>query len=43
MTYSCSGGVGLELFQKIVAGAALAAGPEKLEVEHDAVLSQEAQ
>jgi 23S rRNA (cytosine1962-C5)-methyltransferase len=26
MTYSCSGGVGLELFQKIVAGAALDAG-----------------
>ena len=28
MTYSCSGGVGLELFQKIVAGAALDAGRE---------------
>jgi 23S rRNA (cytosine1962-C5)-methyltransferase len=26
MTYSCSGGVGLELFQKIVAGAAIDAG-----------------
>lgn len=26
MTYSCSGGVGLELFQKIVAGSALDAG-----------------
>ena len=26
MTYSCSGGVGLDLFQKIVAGAALDAG-----------------
>jgi 23S rRNA (cytosine1962-C5)-methyltransferase len=26
MTYSCSGGIGLELFQKIVAGAALDAG-----------------
>jgi 23S rRNA (cytosine1962-C5)-methyltransferase len=26
MTYSCSGGVGVELFQKIVAGAALDAG-----------------
>jgi 23S rRNA (cytosine1962-C5)-methyltransferase len=26
MTYSCSGGVGLELFQKIVAGAAVDAG-----------------
>ncbi|NJD24683.1 MAG: 23S rRNA (cytosine(1962)-C(5))-methyltransferase RlmI [Betaproteobacteria bacterium] len=26
MTYSCSGGVGIELFQKIVAGAALDAG-----------------
>ena len=26
MTYSCSGGIGLDLFQKIVAGAALAAG-----------------
>ena len=28
MTYSCSGGVGLELFQKIVAGAACDAGVE---------------
>lgn len=28
MTYSCSGGVGLELFQKITAGAALDAGRE---------------
>lgn len=28
MTYSCSGGIGLELFQKIVAGAALDAGRE---------------
>ena len=28
MTYSCSGGVGLELFQKIVAGAAVDAGRE---------------
>jgi 23S rRNA (cytosine1962-C5)-methyltransferase len=28
MTYSCSGGIGLELFQKIVAGAALVAGRE---------------
>jgi 23S rRNA (cytosine1962-C5)-methyltransferase len=28
MTYSCSGGVGLELFQQIVAGAALDAGRE---------------
>ncbi|MBX3680206.1 MAG: class I SAM-dependent methyltransferase [Rhodocyclaceae bacterium] len=28
MTYSCSGGVGLELFQKIVAGAASDAGVE---------------
>lgn len=28
MTYSCSGGVSLELFQKIVAGAALDAGRE---------------
>jgi 23S rRNA (cytosine1962-C5)-methyltransferase len=28
MTYSCSGGVGLELFQKIVASAALDAGRE---------------
>ena len=26
MTYSCSGGIGLELFQKIVAGAAVDAG-----------------
>ena len=26
MTYSCSGGIGIELFQKIVAGAALDAG-----------------
>ena len=26
MTYSCSGGIGLELFQKIVTGAALDAG-----------------
>ncbi|HQR58714.1 MAG TPA: 23S rRNA (cytosine(1962)-C(5))-methyltransferase RlmI, partial [Azonexus sp.] len=26
MTYSCSGGIGLELFQKIVAGAAHDAG-----------------
>jgi len=26
MTYSCSGGIGLELFQKIIAGAALDAG-----------------
>jgi 23S rRNA (cytosine1962-C5)-methyltransferase len=26
MTYSCSGGIGLELFQKIVAGAALDSG-----------------
>ena len=26
MTYSCSGGVGADLFQKIVAGAALDAG-----------------
>jgi 23S rRNA (cytosine1962-C5)-methyltransferase len=26
MTYSCSGGIGLELFQKIVAVAALDAG-----------------
>jgi 23S rRNA (cytosine1962-C5)-methyltransferase len=28
MTYSCSGGIGLDLFQKIVAGAALDAGRE---------------
>ncbi|MFY9326725.1 MAG: class I SAM-dependent methyltransferase [Georgfuchsia sp.] len=28
MSYSCSGGIGLELFQKIVAGAALDAGRE---------------
>lgn len=28
MTYSCSGGIGIELFQKIVAGAALDAGLE---------------
>ncbi len=28
MTYSCSGGIGIELFQKIVAGAALDAGIE---------------
>lgn len=28
MTYSCSGGIGLELFQKIVSGAALDAGRE---------------
>lgn len=28
MTYSCSGGIGLELFQKIVAGAAVDAGVE---------------
>ncbi|MBS1189229.1 MAG: SAM-dependent methyltransferase / rRNA m(5)C962 methyltransferase [Rhodocyclaceae bacterium] len=28
MTYSCSGGIGLELFQKIIAGAALDAGRE---------------
>ncbi|MCX7168737.1 MAG: class I SAM-dependent methyltransferase [Proteobacteria bacterium] len=28
MTYSCSGGIGIELFQKIVAGAALDAGVE---------------
>jgi 23S rRNA (cytosine1962-C5)-methyltransferase len=28
MTYSCSGGVGAELFQKIVAGAAIDAGVE---------------
>ena len=28
MTYSCSGGVGLELFQKIVAGAASDAGAD---------------
>jgi 23S rRNA (cytosine1962-C5)-methyltransferase len=28
MTYSCSGGIGVELFQKIVAGAALDAGRE---------------
>ncbi len=28
MTYSCSGGIGLELFQKIVAGAALDSGRE---------------
>lgn len=28
MTYSCSGGIGLELFQKIVAGAAVDAGRE---------------
>ena len=28
MTYSCSGGIGLELFQKIVAGAASDAGAE---------------
>jgi 23S rRNA (cytosine1962-C5)-methyltransferase len=28
MTYSCSGGIGLELFQKIVAGAAADAGVE---------------
>ena len=26
MSYSCSGGIGIELFQKIVAGAALDAG-----------------
>jgi len=26
MTYSCSGGIGLELFQQITAGAALDAG-----------------
>ena len=28
MTYSCSGGIGLELFQKIVAGAAADAGAD---------------
>jgi 23S rRNA (cytosine1962-C5)-methyltransferase len=28
MTYSCSGGIGIELFQQIVAGAALDAGAE---------------
>jgi 23S rRNA (cytosine1962-C5)-methyltransferase len=28
MTYSCSGGIGVELFQRIVAGAALDAGRE---------------
>ena len=28
MTYSCSGGIGLELFQKIIAGAALDSGRE---------------
>ena len=28
MTYSCSGGIGLELFQKIVAGAASDAGAD---------------
>ena len=28
MTYSCSGGIGLDLFQKIVAGAARDAGRE---------------
>jgi 23S rRNA (cytosine1962-C5)-methyltransferase len=28
MTYSCSGGIGIELFQKIVAGAAIEAGRE---------------
>jgi hypothetical protein len=28
MTYSCSGGIGLELFQKIVAGAAADVGVE---------------
>ena len=28
MSYSCSGGIGIELFQKIVAGAALDAGVE---------------
>lgn len=33
MTYSCSGGIGLELFQKIVAGAALDAGREARIVE----------
>ena len=26
MTYSCSAGIGIELFQKIIAGAALDAG-----------------
>ncbi len=33
MTYSCSGGIGLELFQKIVAGAALDAGRDARIVE----------
>lgn len=33
-TFSCSGGISAELFQKIVAGAALDAGVEALIVEH---------
>lgn len=34
VTFSCSGGIGSELFQKIVAGAALDAGVEAQIVEH---------
>ncbi|MBI5899697.1 MAG: class I SAM-dependent methyltransferase [Rhodocyclales bacterium] len=34
MTYSCSGGIGAELFQKIVAGAALDAGRTARIVQH---------
>jgi 23S rRNA (cytosine1962-C5)-methyltransferase len=33
MTFSCSGGVSADLFQKIVAGAALDAGVEALILE----------
>lgn len=35
-TYSCSGGIGVELFQKIVAGAALDAGVEAAIVQRQA-------
>jgi 23S rRNA (cytosine1962-C5)-methyltransferase len=34
ITFSCSGGVSRELFQKIVAGAALDAGVDAQIVEH---------
>ena len=34
MTYSCSGGIGAELFQKIIAGAALDAGRTARVVQH---------
>jgi 23S rRNA (cytosine1962-C5)-methyltransferase len=34
VTFSCSGGVDAELFQKIVAGAALDAGAEVQIIEH---------